>query len=92
MRLDNFHSRGFVVAAAPRAAPTDLVLVIRVGRARSRRGRECTHRRPLSKPSEPSVHGGRVGCGGANAAPGSHAAWCALTGAGAARRGRCELP
>ena len=40
----------------------------------------------------PSVHGGRVGCGGANAAPGSHAAWCALTGAGAARRGRCELP
>ena len=40
----------------------------------------------------PSVHGDRVGCGGANAAPGCHAAWCAMTGAGVARRGHGEVP
>ena len=40
----------------------------------------------------PSIYGGHVGRGGANAAFGCHAAWCAMTGAGVARRGRDELP
>ena len=40
----------------------------------------------------PSIYGGHVGRGGANAAPGCHAACCAMTGALVARRGRAELP
>ena len=49
---------------------------------------------PTVGPSEPSIRprGDRVGCGDANAAPGCHAAWCALTGSGGAHRGRGELP